>query len=949
MRLAEWCEKNELGHKVLLTDDIKNTGRLTRIANSEGIVVKNLDCFLLEDLAKEIVLRKIAEDGRFVPFQMMDRSYCELLINQILSEDSKKDDKERQYSFMPRECMSLNGSREIFRVMECLRNGKKKTEYEETTQIREIQIKQLIDEFESILEEKNLYDRTRLLKEAAEILSNQPWAKDYEVGIPDYMENEMTYLEKAFLYGLTSEPVIIDCGRDAKPVTQFYSVYGQANEIQMVISILRKNQRFSFGKVNILYSSNDYLSGIIAALKERNIPFAVVSGHGITEKSYPALLLAMIDWWRKGYSYEAYRVIVNNVLVRLGSGYDIGVRTGIGWGLERYTMFVDKIKNDRAAYGALLNKYQLLPRKKDEEKNPLSPEKILEEYLEYADWMDKITKLFEDLEKAPFHVGNIYRKLMTFIESNTQELSMDKPFLTMLQNERPVMDKYGETDSLAEALRVIEEAVNGIQLSDDEQENAVTVMQLGRFEILERPYQFCIGLSYEAFGDKAIDSPVITDARMTELLDTDAGNVDRVLMRTKRKTDTLLKMVDSMPDAEDDGMFIASTCNYDTINFRKLASAEVFNRLKKDYGDGKEELEFGYTNCPQKDVNYGIDKKKLFADLIYDGLEESDFGYISEKEENGIKRFNLGNLSPTKLQNLLECPWKFDYDNKYFPSDNRQENVVEWLTPDKRGSLYHQIFEEYCKSKLIGRTIQPSASVDQNEFQKIYDDAIRIFEILVPKGSEQAFEVEKKRIWENSLDYLKYLYKELAATGWIVKECEREFHTDSLYINEKGIQVDKDGKYKEEDKDGNEEEKTSKVVIEFAFHGKIDRIDSKIVNGIKSFRVIDYKTGKLEKMEEKVDGKNPTQIQHYVYAKPFFDNSENVNSFIYVFPCDGNGMLEIKEDTLKGGLPLEFRKAIADVLLKKEYEIDNDNDDDSDSPCRYCDYKAICVHKMELE
>ena len=90
MRLQDWCKANDLGHKVLLTDNIKNTGRLTRIANSEGCIVKNLDCLRMEDLAKQIVIEKIAGEGRFMPFEPVDQTYCVLLINQLLLKDAKE-------------------------------------------------------------------------------------------------------------------------------------------------------------------------------------------------------------------------------------------------------------------------------------------------------------------------------------------------------------------------------------------------------------------------------------------------------------------------------------------------------------------------------------------------------------------------------------------------------------------------------------------------------------------------------------------------------------------------------------------------------------------------------------------------------------------------------------------------------------------------------------------
>ena len=946
MRLQDWCKANDLGHKVLLTDNIKNTGRLTRIANSEGCIVKNLDCFRMEDLAKQIVIEKIAGEGRFMPFEPVDQTYCVLLINQLLLKDAKE--TKRKYSFIPKECIDMDASREILRVINCLRMGKKTDAYESVvmdgslTGQKLTQLNALIAAFEKLLSDRNQYDRIRALAEAVKALEEKTGAIDFEVGILDYMEPQMTYLERTFLSNLTDSPVLIECGREAEVDASFYRVYGQANEIQLAIAKIREDA-LPLGQVNIMYSSQEYENGIVAALKERGIKFNVVTGFSCMDKAYPSLLLDMIDWWREGYSYEAFRPVTSSMLVKFRKDYSFGIKAGIGWGLDRYRMFADKIKNDKAAYTELLQKYNRLPRRYDEKKQPIPVDQVLESYSQYAEWIDKIVALFSFIESTPCDVGKIYRAMISFIENETIEFKMDKPYLKMMKNLSVFFDLYGETENLAESMRVIEEAVSAIEVQDDEKEDAVTVMRIGNVSVLERPYQFCIGLSYEAFMEKAVDSPVLRDSEMTDLLDASAGYVEQVLDRSKQKKEHLLQTIGTMPQ----GKLYVAACDYDTQNFRALAPSEVYMELMKKYKVSEEEqIPWDYRNDVQFGVNYTVDKTELFKNADREDMEEWEFGYVKiEKNEDGQEIVDLGFISATSLQNLIECPWKFDYMIKHFDWLNKEMSMVTWLTPDVRGTLIHGVLEEYCNARLKGKVLGDEDAPDETELRRLYDSMLREFEIIVPKGSEQAYEVEKDRMWKLLRDYVKKMYSDLKTdtNKWSVTECERKIETKAYYINENGNYVNEKGFPLDEDGNADESQSPCKKMLRYSFTGFIDRIDSYTDDtGEVHVRIIVYKTGKKKTTEERKE-KN-TELQHYVYALAM---SDTIDCFWYEFPFDGNDRLEISAATVKD-LPVEVRKGMADVFISGKMEKAADDEDDEQT-CKYCDYKPFCIHRMELE
>nr|MCR5083406.1 PD-(D/E)XK nuclease family protein [Parasporobacterium sp.] len=323
--------------------------------------------------------------------------------------------------------------------------------------------------------------------------------------------------------------------------------------------------------------------------------------------------------------------------------------------------------------------------------------------------------------------------------------------------------------------------------------------------------------------------------------------------------------------------------------------------------------------------NYTLDKKELFKEADESLISAPKNGYIEEDTKNGFRVVKLGRVSPTALHNMMECAWKFDYYIKYFESHNIEKNVMVWLPPNEKGNLFHQVFQEYCDAMLKGKKLNTSDALDLSVLKDIFDNAVAEFEMLVAKGSNQAYDMEKALIWEQIKEYMEALYADLknSSEGWAVKECEREFETDNIYIDETGEYVSSDG---------------SCDVIEFSYHGFLDRIDSYIDDtNVEHARIIDYKTGKKDNLEKKI--KNNTQIQHAIYSMAVL---EEVDYFSYDFPCDNNLRIEKKDKDISE-LPKVFRERMADILLNNNYNLYND------SACEYCDYKNICVHRMNLD
>ncbi len=908
MLLSQWCKKNTCGYKILLTDNIKNVNRLKRITNSGGYPVTNLEGLRMVDLARRIVIESYAQDGKLLKIEEADPDFCVLLMYKLL-----KDEETEKYSFIPKECICMETAHELLRIVNILRSGKKKQAFHEKGSQNEEQIKNIITDYENALEIRGLYDRVALIQKAAEIIILGKVKTDEEIGIFSYMLSSLTYIEKRFLDALTKSPVIVEAaGADKDDISiECCKVYGQFNEIQKVIEDIC-NKKHPFGKVNIMYSSPEYENIIRMALKERDIPFKFSSGYSVQDKPYISLLLALMDWIESDFDYTRFRPVIDNEVVKLGNDYFFGVKAGIGWGLDRYKLFADQMNDHREQYIDILIKHSRLNKPNKKENGEDSEIKTCSE--ELIIFVSELTGQIQKYTSGKVNTGDLYKDIILLLKEKVKGCNGDKQSLSLLESLKGYYDHVGESLDIHEAVSFIVDKIESLQSSDDEESDAVNIMQMGKVEILERPYQYCIGMSYEAFGSKAIDSPVLSDDRLERLIDPDAGYVEKSLKRAIVKEHSFDATIKTMPAGE----LLLCGCIYDTRNLREIALSNKFMEFCT-----KENTEtYGYPFIVDKDRHYSVNKEEVIGKETED--DKKNWKLVEEENIDGYRHVMLKRLSPSKLSNIMECPWKYEYSIKYFENEPRERKVNVWLPANEKGNLFHQVFQEYCEQIMKDSVISSTDHLDEKVLRAIYDNAICEFELLVAKGSGQAFELERDIYYEQIREYLEELYREMSSSGkaWRVIECEKEFETEIRYINE----------------EGEFREPVNSDVIELSYHGFIDRVDSYCdENGDEHYRGIDYKTGKKENFEKKLNRYD--QVQYAIYSMALREEGKNVECFEYVFPCDGNDHIQCTDIN---ELPKACLERLVNIFLKKEPV------DIGEKACDFCDYKDICVHRMNL-
>ena len=820
-----------------------------------------------------------------------------------------KEDKGGEYSFVPAECLCIETAQEVLKTINALRAGCKTPEYNKTSSAKAVQLKKLIVAYEEELEKQNLYDAIRLM--TLIVGSENSVSTKYQIAIMDYMQPYLTWVEKEFLKKISPEYKVIDTSNKCDYNANFYEAYGQYSEIQAVVEDIVTNKQ-QLGEVTVLYTSSSYEHGLRAAFDEAGIKSAFTRGRSVGDASYVTLLDGLLTWMLDDYTYTSFKRVVDNNLVQLGKDYAFGEKVGIGWGLDRYKMFINKMKHDTTGYEQLLLKHKRVYKSKATGTVDICSN-------DFVDFLDKAVMLVADISALGNNVGLIYRKLLEFIDINTKGLEYERYFLTQLMSLRKYFDHAGEMESLNEVLTFVQDKLSRLSIADTLDGNEVEIIKLDKVEVLERPYVYVIGLSHEAFGVKSVDSPVLGDAELATLVDTTEGYVIQALNGNVVRLDIFKNTINTF--LGDNITFVAAT--YDTRNLREIAKSQAYEEFYEQYATSKPIMK-GYPNLCDLNSNYVIDKTSAYKGAVAK-TSTPQYAYIEETTSGAYRLFTIETLSSTAIQNAMKCPYKFEYDLKHFNIGVLERNVGVWLPANEKGNFYHQVFEEYCNKVLKGNKITASDKLDLAVLKSIFDNAVDEFTVLVPSGSSIARTREIDIFFKEIKAYLVGLYKELATSEerWTVKDCEHEFVSDDyIYL----------------DKDGNICTPGTCDAVRFKYKGTIDRIDSYIADdGTEHVRIIDYKTGSKEKLVKKISVNE--QIQHAIYS---ISLKETVDYFKYDFPCDEK-QSHIEKGEAIAGVPNLYRKRLADIVINHRLEEPNKN------KCNYCDYKEICVYRMNIK
>ena len=939
MRFLEWMKKP--GKKIIITDRLSNVQKLLRKANREAGVDKlNISHKTLLQIAEELLIAKWAFEGMEDVPQTISAEAGVYIIDEIL--------RTKKYKFVPKECYCIRTSEELFRNIQQIRMNETTEAYDKDNGEKLSEIKDMIAVYEAELTDRKCMDEPIVLRDALAALQEMekedlllylPWLSGCQMGILE--DIDLSAVEQAFMARLfalanieTEQLSVYEESSDTVEY-HFFSAYGVANEVRYVVKQMEEKKQ-AFGAVNLFYTDAVYENFIKAIFEKKGIPYSFVTGESIAFANLIRLMTDMIDWAASDFLYKKLNEVVENPLLTFQNvwseedqkrephviaspvtGFQHFLRKGIGWGKERYFECVRRVGKN---------------------------EKEREKYKLFRDFLRELAEIFE----VGLSCEMLYERLFAFTMKYTYSQSQERKKLkSVLEEQKWVFAQVGPQESVEEMLYLIKDRLLSLTVSGEDKASVVNVYKISQAEILDRPYNYFIGLSAKQFAADTTESPVLSDEELTRYLQ---GNVKLASEAGSRLRENLNRSIRTLTS----GHVVMGYSTFDTVELKE-SSPSVF------YMDVKERM--GQT--VQKDDYYGYEIER-------DALLVSMNTCQTVTNTNDMKDTVPVPMSSSGLQTLTKCPLSYYYHYiKMLPSIEFQEKMAhQWLSPAAKGNLFHRTMERYC-DEVIRKIERLTEEVNEAIFEKIFEASVIEMLEEQPYVSETVFKQEKEAERNNAWDYLcefqKALYKD-AKEGiyWKVLGCELGFENVSYKVTDKA--------------------QTGKNV-EVLFNGSIDHLDGFMKDGILYLRIVDYKTGDINKLETKI--KNNTQLQHFIYAMAatqyvtsnkakleelFGEEIEKVElcNVWYVFP--NKSTLDKKDlvlNTMSNGayrLPQEVDDMIWGLLgnlycvdeaqaqdymneFAEKMESDKNGNRKKDEPetCRYCKYKRQCRRKIGME
>lgn len=673
-----------------------------------------------------------------------------------------------------------------------------------------------------------------------------------------------------------------------------------SNVVQQIFDLVR-NKGYKYNDIKIIVPQiENYKNFIIKAFDKYNIPLFIDDSERIINSPYIETIRAALDVINYNFSYESVMRYINSGISeknRVVYEFDNFVLEHAIRGYDRYKTGFDKIKIPEAKKAKiyetkkfyidpLLMFYEDLAKGKSI-KNYIA---ALNNFIKNAELNHKYEILDKQIEDLKLNDINYSRISAIFKYS--------KEVVENVINDFENLEKYKENDkseylasdiSIEEFRRMFDaglsnKTLKSIPFSLDQ----VVVGDLMRSRFDCPKIEFFLGLNQSAVPSKNSDVSLIDDA-IRELFANNVKELSQTTIETtlnqrfyiylalSNPTDKLilsytkvngegdsdekspvLIMIEKMFNSPDDDKIklAPKKVDLDSFNFYdyedliSYAALNMQDMTKYNLKDEDENFVYEFSdemekrivrakavlNYLKKNKNYDeISQKILYQPKFYRDIKlnkslNDDLLGIDKKEFKG---------SATSIESFNSCPYKFFMERTLKLKDNKEYKVE----PIDIGNLAHSVFENIFKDKMI---VEKSSK----DLHEIVDKNLSsLFE--ASDAFNEFNKKDKDYIGANKLEYLKSRITDLV-----------HHSTDVLVDMAKAMKFKTDETECKFDYDINENSETDNKSI---LTGKIDRIDVCDIDGKTYVNVIDYKTGKREKVLDTKDVEAGTNIQLTLY------------------------------------------------------------------------------------
>ena len=1023
MNFKSFLKEEKEKKKVIITDDIQNVNNLIFRLCEDGEKVGNVNVVTIIDIAKEIVMNEVLskKNGNICDFNYINRDSAVSIIGKILNKLGNK------IKFVNEDSFCTATYREVYENVNLIRLNKKENVPNKSSLKNDMDL--IIKEFNKELEDNKYYDDARIILEANEFIKNQKSEESIIYALCDFnhsfSKSERDLIEKVSNSNI--ELLEID-KEDGKKEIVFKECYGYFNEVNEILLDLDKKK---ISETVILYTDDIYYPYIKSVFGSSGIETTFTTGFKASNVNYIKDIRYILNFAINNYNYKDLKPLCLDALMSFIDKKEQKTDEKQKIKGEKKTKGEEKVKEDKKSISLIkqfekgigleisckLETYSDFTKSKDyndfikkrypeDKKDKIDDNKKIVICEEYYDFIKCIVKLFEDYHKDK-KLSTLILGLMKFIDEYKGRGNEDlnrynqaiRSKLFEISESLELMDNF---DDDREGLIYLDSLLDKLTLSDSYKHGMLEVQKLNKTKVFNKKNIYIIGLTTKQYLGNNAESPVLSDESRKELCEYqyegEKYNLQLVHDEENMKREYLFDTCDYLLNDSNVNVFCSK---YDQMNNYPLSRAPIFSQLMDKFGVNKiTEAEYSY---PILDKEYIFDAKKEFEKIedsqkvnnkkitVSTTVNNEEF---KSDEDPGIDN-DTGNdnkngkqllvFSHSGLKEFLNCSVQYYYNHILHL---KAEDYIElghdnWLDPLKRGSMVHEILQQYVEK--VFKTTSEKASkkkyqkeIDEKLFNEICDNVFSKYNKIIQSASKEIIEKTIEDIKQKLKDYLVRMHKEFAdkENEWYVEDCEvsfgsifdkdnkkskeketlycaQEFSIDNKDDTKKGEGKKKSGTKKNEEKKEDSSNNDESNVEKIYFTGRIDRID-KSKKDPKKVRIVDYKTGNTKKFIEDI----ANDKQHHIYALCFKDDKKNKDNSVefryefidysdYADNLDTDGKVisqyDIKNSELKP--PLEEK-----VFNSIKSFINGDTKLSSikytKSKCAYCKYGDICALKL---
>ena len=1017
MKLCDWYEKNNTdirNGKILVAGQTGNGISLFyQLAEETGGVI-GIECKTSVNIAFPIVTEKLtAECTDIIQLSSVKRIDDDMAANIIMSlisehigelpYDEKSYASPEEFHKHIHRILTKETADEIMRICSMIRMNRLESRLRSLSEcnLRLQRLLMVISFYEDYLQKHNMYDNTRLLREAVEYLKS--CGGKCPALIPQYArlnDHVPTVLEDELLKLLCKGKAVpvIEAETGCQPKMSFFNAYGMADEIRCIAGDIKQKGIYP-GEVSIYCSEPSYHNVIKGVMSSEGLEVCFTDGYTAEAMESFILFQSVMDWIGNEYRSQYFEKLLYNSAIEL--------RDNDGEKISK-----SSIMNYLDMVGYLFDRqpYELLAKPDNiAEKNYLAAAADQTDHDRRKKKADAIRNFLKELLKAAapdeenkYLLHSFMKRMMEFFRKFRIKSGLACKEFPLADNELKKILSALETGSerlysFKEAEGILKSILSSVSIRDEDDRNKISVHNLSQqLTAADRKHSYITGMSSDLLLRKTDDSPVMLDSEIRECFE----NAEQLAERYcgSSKNDRIKKAVMYLMNTHTEGSSITfSYPCYDQAKLRARPVSGIFEELRGDCKLSEyntldmENDKFLYhaekaentaaASSEKKYVDNIIEYLTLTRDTLSDKWEEEkkkssnerkskDQFSLSDEEKAKIfssseweKRDREYKLSASSFDTLLQCPRKYSFTYLYglSPEPHELSEQMDWLDALKRGSFFHRLMELYYLEKCgrEGKKVIDISVFDADAFEKAFNDTMKENE-LIPYPFEQKKAIEAENIKKAALNYLESLAKENEKYYTIAAELLwNEDISDTIELS-------------------SDTDETKKYFLANYYKGFIDRLDKRTdTDGKTHYRITDYKTGRIKTF---IEHHRYLLVQHYVYEKALRKIWKDIKDddsivFVFVFPTDNsneqymyeNGEFVLTDDKASGvssitirdfALTEQIRKLLKDFLDTPVHELHSygevgsilypqtDEPEDKNAfrhDCdANCDYKAIC-------